>query len=107
MTHSSAPSHLSSNPRYSEMPARLRMSGLRGRGVEEMDAELWALTVSAVNGCGKCVDSHEKVVREKGASEEIVAAAIHVTSVVHAIGAVLDQVATEAGASVEATAAAV
>ena len=90
--------HLSSNPKYNEMPARLRMSGLRGHGIEEMDAELWALTVSAVNGCGKCVDSHEKVVREKGASEELIAAAIRVTSVIHAIGAVLDQVAAESAA---------
>ena len=87
--------HLSSNSKYDDMPARLRMSGLRGHGIEEMDAELWALTVSAVNGCGKCVDSHEKVVREKGASEELIAAAIRITSVIHAIGAVLDQVAAE------------
>lgn len=94
--------HLSSNPKYSDMPARLRMSGLRGHGVEEMDAELWALAVSAINGCGKCVDSHEKVVREKGASEGLVAAAIRVTSVIHAIGTVLDQLAAEAGSCVEA-----
>jgi lipoyl-dependent peroxiredoxin subunit D len=96
--------HLSSNPKYGEMPARLRMSGLRGHGVEEMDAELWALAVSAVNGCGKCVDSHEKVVREKGATEELIAAAIRVTSVMHAIGAVLDQAAAESTASIESTA---
>lgn len=93
--------HLSSNPKYNDMPARLRMSGLRGHGIEEMDAELWALTVSAVNGCGKCVDSHEKVVREKGASEELIAAAIRVTSVIHAIGAVLDQVAAESALSAQ------
>ena len=93
--------HLSSNPKYNDMPARLRMSGLRGHGMEEMDAELWALAVSAINGCGKCVDSHEKVVREKGASEELVAAAIRVTSVIHAIGVVLDQLAAEADSSVE------
>ncbi len=96
--------HLSSNPKYNEMPARLRMSGLRGHGVEEMDAELWALTVSAVNGCGKCVDSHEKVVREKGASEELIASAIRVTSVIHAIGAVLDQVAAESAVNAETVA---
>jgi alkyl hydroperoxide reductase subunit D len=32
--------HLSSNPRYATMPARLRMNGLRGHGVEEVDFEL-------------------------------------------------------------------
>ena len=52
--------HLSSNPKYSTMGARLRMNGLRGHGVEEVDFELWSLAVSAINGCGKCVDAHEK-----------------------------------------------
>jgi alkyl hydroperoxide reductase subunit D len=95
--------HLSSNPKYDTMPARLRMNGLRGHGVEEVDFELWALAVSAINGCGKCVDAHEKVVREKGVTEERVMAVVRVASVIHAIGAALDQVAAEA-ASPAATA---
>ncbi len=37
--------HLSSNPKYSTMGARLRMNGLRGHGVEEVDFELWSLAV--------------------------------------------------------------
>jgi alkyl hydroperoxide reductase subunit D len=90
--------HLASNPRYASMPARLRMNGLRDHGVEEADFELWALAVSAVNGCGKCVDAHEKAVREKGATEEIVAAVVRVASVIHAIGVVQDQVAAQADA---------
>jgi alkyl hydroperoxide reductase subunit D len=72
------------------MPARLRMNGLRGHGVEEVDFELWSLAVSAVNGCGKCVDAHEKVVRDKGATEELVMAVVRVSAVIHAIGVVLD-----------------
>jgi alkyl hydroperoxide reductase subunit D len=92
--------HLSSNPKYTAMPARLRMSALRGHGVEDVDAELWALAVSAINGCAKCVDAHENVVREKGASEEVVAAVIRVASVVHAIGAVLDSLAAESSGQV-------
>jgi alkyl hydroperoxide reductase subunit D len=82
--------HLSSNPRYATMPARLRMNGLRGHGIEEVDFELWCLAVSAINGCGKCVDAHEKVVREKGATEELVMAVVRVSAVIHAIGAVVD-----------------
>jgi alkyl hydroperoxide reductase subunit D len=88
--------HLSTNPKYAAMPARLRMNGLRGHGVEEVDFELWALAVSAINGCGKCVDAHDKVVREKGASEDLVAAVVRVSAVIHAIGVVLDQAAAEA-----------
>ena len=93
--------HLSTNPKYSTMPARLRMNGLRGHGVEEVDFELWALAVSAINGCGKCVDAHDKVVREKGATEELVAAVVRVAAVIHAIGVVLDQVAAEAAVLAE------
>lgn len=88
--------HLSSNSRYAEMPARLRMTALRGHNIEDVDTELWALAVSAINGCGKCVDAHERTVREKGASEEQVAAIVRVASVIHAIGSVLDQLAAEA-----------
>lgn len=82
--------HLSSNEKYSTIPARLRMNALRTHGVESLDFELWSLAVSAINGCGKCIDAHEKVVREKGATEETVLAIIRIASVVHAIGAVLD-----------------
>jgi len=96
--------HLSSNPKYATMPARLRMNGLRGHGVEDVDFELWALAVSAINGCGKCVDAHETVVREKGATEELVAAVVRVAAVVHAIGAVLDQVLSQVQAQVQAQA---
>ena len=91
--------HLSSNTKYATMPARLRMNGLRGHGVEEVDFELWCLAVSAVNGCGKCVDSHEKVVCEKGATEDVVAAVVRVAAVVHALGVALDAVQAERAAA--------
>ncbi|HEY0758167.1 MAG TPA: carboxymuconolactone decarboxylase family protein [Acidisarcina sp.] len=82
--------HLASNEKYSTLPARLRMNVLRTHGVEALDFELWALAVSAINGCGKCVDAHEKVIREKGASEDLILAVVRVASVVHGIGATLD-----------------
>jgi lipoyl-dependent peroxiredoxin subunit D len=82
--------HLTSNEKYATLPARLRMNALRGHSVEHVDFELWCLAVSAVNACGKCVDSHEQVLRQKGATEELINAAIRVTSVIHAIGVVLD-----------------
>jgi alkyl hydroperoxide reductase subunit D len=89
--------HLSSNEKYGTMPARLRMNAMRTHGVEAVDFELWSLAVSAINGCGKCVDSHEKVLRDKGVAEETVLAAVRVASVVHAIGAVLDAEKVAAG----------
>ncbi|WP_263353690.1 carboxymuconolactone decarboxylase family protein [Acidicapsa acidisoli] len=88
--------HLSSNEKYATMPARLRMNVLRSHGADAVDFELWSLAVSAINGCGKCVDAHEKVVREKGASEELILAIVRVASVIHALGPVLDAVSAQA-----------
>jgi alkyl hydroperoxide reductase subunit D len=82
--------HLTTNPKYATLPSRLRMNGLRGHGFESVDFELWCTVVSAINACDKCVDSHERVLREKGATEELINAAIRVTSVIHAIAVVVE-----------------
>jgi alkyl hydroperoxide reductase subunit D len=75
---------------YEKLPARLRMNVIGRPGVEKVDFELWSLAVSAVNGCGMCLTSHEKVVREGGLSQEQVQAAVRIAAVVHAVAAVLD-----------------
>ncbi|HWR17381.1 MAG TPA: carboxymuconolactone decarboxylase family protein [Terriglobales bacterium] len=77
--------HLTSNEKYRTIPARLRMNFIRQHGVEHVDFELWCLAVSAINGCGACVDSHEKVVRDKGLEEEKIVAAVRIAAVVHAL----------------------
>ncbi len=82
--------HLASNEKYRTMPARLRMNIIRTHGVDAVDFELWCAAVSAINGCAACVDSHEKVVREKGLSEEAVLAAVRLAAVVHGLATVLD-----------------
>jgi alkyl hydroperoxide reductase subunit D len=87
--------HLSSNQKYATLPARLRMNVMRTHGVDAADFELWALAVSAINACGKCVSSHEQVLREKNISEEVILAAVRLASVVHGIATVLDAVAAE------------
>ena len=81
--------HLSSNPKYGEMPARLRMQVIRTHGGDPVDFELWCLAVSAINGCGACVDAHEHVLREKGVGEETVLAAVRIASVIHALAVVV------------------
>ena len=87
--------HLSSTEKYATMPARLRMNVLRTHGSDLVDFELWSLAVSAINGCGRCVDAHEKVMREKGVTEETILAIVRVASVIHALGPVLDAIAAE------------
>jgi alkyl hydroperoxide reductase subunit D len=75
---------------YEKLPARLRMNIIGKPGVEKVDFELWSLAVSAVNGCGMCLTSHEKVVREGGLGQEQVQAAVRIAAVVHAVAAILD-----------------
>jgi len=90
--------HLSGNERYGQIPARLRMQVIRSHGSDPIDFELWCTAVSAINGCGTCVASHEKVLREKGVSEETILAAVRSASVIHGAAAVVDTEAVQANA---------
>lgn len=87
--------HLASSPDYRTLPAKLRMNVIARPGVERGDFELWSLAVSAINGCGMCIDAHEKVLREAGFTAEQIQAAVRIASVVHAVAATLDGVAAE------------
>jgi alkyl hydroperoxide reductase subunit D len=83
---------------YPTMPAKLRMNVMARPGVDKATFELWSLAVSAVNGCGMCMESHEKAVRQHGLTAEQVQAAVRIAAVVHATAAVLDGEAAETGA---------
>jgi alkyl hydroperoxide reductase subunit D len=82
--------HLLSDKEYANLRAGLRMNVIGNPGVEKADFELWCLAVSAVNGCGMCLDSHEKVLRQAGVDRETVQAAYKIAAVLNAVGAVLD-----------------
>ena len=82
--------HLTSAEDYKTLPARLRMNVIGKPGVDKVDFELWCLAVSAINGCGVCIDSHEKILRDAGLSAEQIQAAARIAAVVHAVAATLD-----------------
>jgi alkyl hydroperoxide reductase subunit D len=82
--------HLIGDEEYANIPARLRMQVIGNPGVDKNDFELWCLAVSAVNGCGRCLESHEKVLRNAGWSREPIHEAVRVAAVVHAAAATLD-----------------
>ena len=75
---------------YPTMAAKLRMNVMARPGVDKVDFELWSLAVSAINGCGMCMESHEKVVRQGGLSAEQVQTAVRIAAVVHAVAATLE-----------------
>ena len=82
--------HLASDPDYATMPARLRMNVIANPGVDKADFELWSLAVSAINGCGKCIDAHDQVLRKAGVSRDAIQQAVRIAAVIHAVAATLD-----------------
>ena len=80
--------HFASNPEYGTMPARLRMSVIGNPGIAKDDFELFSLAVSTQNGCGMCIDSHEKVLQQHGVKAETVQAAARVAAIIKAVATV-------------------
>ena len=82
--------HLVEDAEYAKLPARLRMNVIGSPGIAKADFELVSLAVSAVNGCGRCVTAHERVLRQHDVSREAVQSAVRIASVIHAVASVLD-----------------
>jgi lipoyl-dependent peroxiredoxin subunit D len=82
--------HLVSAEDYKTLPTKLRMNVMARPGVDKVDFELWSLAVSAINGCGMCMDSHEKVLRESGVGADAIQAAVRIAATVHAIAVTLE-----------------
>jgi len=82
--------HLAENEEYPRLPAKLRMNVIGMPGTAKENFELWSLAVSAINGCGACISSHEKVVRAAGMTTEQVQAAVRIAAVVHAAAVALE-----------------
>jgi alkyl hydroperoxide reductase subunit D len=91
--------HLVGDEEYGRLPARLRMAVMADPGVDAATFELWSLAVSAIHGCGRCMQAHERAVRAKGLSSGAVQDAVRIASVVHAVGCTLEAEATLAGVS--------
>jgi alkyl hydroperoxide reductase subunit D len=77
--------HLVEDGEYQSMPARLRMNVIGNHGIDKLDFELISLAVSAVNGCGLCVTSHEKKLRAHDVSRESIQSAVRIAATIHAV----------------------
>ncbi|MGE5156649.1 MAG: carboxymuconolactone decarboxylase family protein [Gemmatimonas sp.] len=82
--------HLASNPEYRAMPARLRMNAIGNPGVDKADFELWSLAVSAINGCGACMDSHEKVLQDAGVGSAAIQTAVRFAAIVQSVAVAIE-----------------
>jgi alkyl hydroperoxide reductase subunit D len=95
--------HLVEDEEYAKLRAGLRMNVIANPGTARENFELWSLAVSAVNGCGRCITAHEKVLREAGLTREQIQAAVRIAAVVHAVAVTLE---TEPAAAMQSLAAA-
>jgi len=82
--------HLVEDAEYQSMPARLRMNVIANHGIDKLDFELISLAVSAVNGCGLCVTSHEKKLRAHEVSREAIQSAVRIAATIHAVAVTLE-----------------
>ncbi len=67
---------------YNNQPAGLRMNVMMNPAIGKEFFELLSLAISALNGCERCVTSHEHSVKEQGASEPRIYDAIRLVSVI-------------------------
>jgi alkyl hydroperoxide reductase subunit D len=81
--------HLSGDADFKQLPAKLRMNVIGNPGIPKTDFELYCLAVSAVNGCGMCIEAHTHEVVKGGISKLGVQSTVRIASVVHAAAAAL------------------
>lgn len=81
--------HLAANKEYEKMPAGLRMNIISNHGIEVKDFEFASIAVSAINGCGLCIDSHEKTLKKHGATVAEIQQAVKIAGVVNAVATAL------------------
>ena len=68
---------------FKSLPAGLRMQVIGNPGIEKLDFELYCLAVSAINGCGTCVNAHVGVAQKSGVSNTDIQTVIKLAAVIN------------------------
>ncbi len=77
--------YMHGNEYYNKQPAGMRMSLMMNPAMGKGMFELMSLVISAINGCEKCVVSHEHSVKQHGASEQRIYDAIRLGAVIRGL----------------------
>lgn len=75
--------HLAHEHELQKLPARLRMQGLVTPGISKLDFELMSLAVSAINGCGMCIEAHNREVLKHDVGVSGLQEVARIAAVVH------------------------
>jgi lipoyl-dependent peroxiredoxin subunit D len=65
------------------------MNIITNPGVDKTDFELWSMAVSAINGCGACLDAHEAELKKRGVTNVAIQASLRIAAVVNAVSRVM------------------
>jgi lipoyl-dependent peroxiredoxin subunit D len=82
--------HLLEDKSYSQMPAGLRMTLMMSHGINPADFELFELAVSAINGCGNCLNGHDHGLKKQNVPPQTIQAALKIAAVVFAASVILE-----------------
>lgn len=77
--------HLVNDKSFANMPAGLRMTILNNPGIDKPDFELNCLAVSAINGCGMCIEAHSNELIKSGFSKVAIQSTIRIAAVINSV----------------------
>jgi alkyl hydroperoxide reductase subunit D len=66
-----------------KLPAKLRMQVIARPGIEKVNFEIYSLAVSAITGCGMCINAHVQELKKHGVSDEGIQSVIRIAAVTH------------------------
>lgn len=67
-----------------KLPAKLRMTIIAKPGIEKVNFEIYSLAVSAVTGCGMCINAHVAEIKKAGVEDLGVQSVIRIAATAHA-----------------------
>ena len=76
--------HLVNDPSFAVMPAKLRMNVIDNPGIDKINFELNCLVVSAINGCGLCMETHTRELTKAGVTKLAIQSSIRIAAVLNA-----------------------
>ena len=74
--------HLSEDSEIGQLPAKLRMTAMANPGVDKSDFEIYSLGISAISGCGMCINAHMDVLKKSGFSKEAIQSVVRIAAVI-------------------------
>lgn len=77
--------HLLNNAEISQLPAKLRMTGMQNSGVDLVSFELMSFAISAIAGCSVCLQAHEKTLLKHELVPQALHSAIRIAAIVESV----------------------